>query len=597
MDLPILPTSQDHRLTASLDRAIPAGGLLRLRASGTHSLRAIDAVDIVVAGTSCEQVQRFDPAAMREDFGWFILHLPVVTVTAPRRLSPGDTVELDLTIRSFAPAKAPGGPVQKSAPYAGLGWTYTLVTAEDLDAGPDAWEPVATRHVFDLVAGACARYEANLRPGDVLAIQSFDAALNPVCPAGGTATVDGSEYPLDTTRPVTLIPCRHDRAEVTVAGRPIVCSARPVGLEEAPVFFGEFHWHTDFSGDGQRDMAEALGSARDELCLDFAGPSDHLGYEGIVFHDRTIDDQQAICDRFNEPGRFAIVPTYERSEREGHVNIVADSWDTLRTVAHNTDQSAYPAHRFPLDIITGACPAGKAIMIPHHPNMDSHAREGVVYPEDGRPFWCRMDWGPTPELKATRLVEIHQSRGSCESESPDPAWHGDVGGYGSSAQTALARGYRLGFVAGTDNHCGWPTRKPEGWCGLTAVLADDLSTQAVFAALHARRCYATTGVRIVADYRFNDHPMGSELCLEPGAGRRFTIMVRGTAPLAAVQIVSCGAVLADLPVDTASPDFDGSWTDERPGRPLRDCYYYVRIRQSDGHCAWLSPVWVDLPSG
>ena len=42
------------------------------------------------------------------------------------------------------------------------------------------------------------------------------------------------------------------------------------------------------------------------------------------------------------------------------------------------------------------------------------------------------------------------------------------------------------------------------------------------------------------------------------------------------------------------PDFDVTWMDDRPGRPLRDVSYYVRVRQVDGHCAWLSPFWVDL---
>jgi hypothetical protein len=90
--------------------------------------------------------------------------------------------------------------------------------------------------------------------------------------------------------------------------------------------------------------------------------------------------------------------------------------------------------------------------------------------------------------------------------------------------------------------------------------------------------------------------MGSEVVQAPGEPRIFEILVRGTAPLACVQVVSCGAVLADLPVEPESPDLDVTWTDERPGRPLGDVYYYVRARQVDGHCIWLSPIWFDLPA-
>jgi hypothetical protein len=42
-------------------------------------------------------------------------------------------------------------------------------------------------------------------------------------------------------------------------------------------------------------------------------------------------------------------------------------------------------------------------------------------------------------------------------------------------------------------------------------------------------------------------------------------------------------------------DFEAEWVDERPGRPLEDAWYYVRARQTDGHCAWLSRFRVDLP--
>jgi hypothetical protein len=98
----------------------------------------------------------------------------------------------------------------------------------------------------------------------------------------------------------------------------------------------------------------------------------------------------------------------------------------------------------------------------------------------------------------------------------------------------------------------------------------------------------------VADATLNGQPLGSELQLAPDAPRAFRIRVHGTAPLVAVQLISMGAVLADLPVDGDSPDLELTWSDDRPGRPLEDVYYYVRARQADGHCAWLSPWWVDL---
>jgi hypothetical protein len=58
-------------------------------------------------------------------------------------------------------------------------------------------------------------------------------------------------------------------------------------------------------------------------------------------------------------------------------------------------------------------------------------------------------------------------------------------------------------------------------------------------------------------------------------------------------VISWDCVAGDIAVDRDSPDLDATWVDERPGRPMSGVYYYVRIRQQDGHCAWLSPWWFD----
>jgi hypothetical protein len=252
---------------------------------------------------------------------------------------------------------------------------------------------------------------------------------------------------------------------------------------------------------------------------------------------------------------------------------------------------------YPLEILSALCPEGRAMIVPHHTNMDSSVRAGVVH-KDGRPFWCAMHWPlATPLMRqGVRLVEMVQNRGAFEAEAPDPLWRAAWGGFGGSVQTALLRGHRLGFVGGTDNHTGWPTRLSgvAGYGGLTGIQAPCLDSASLFTSLYARRCYATSGARIVADATLNGYPMGSELTLAPAAQRTFRVRVYGTAPLDAVQIVSSGVVLADLPLEAGSSDFDGEWEDLRPGRPLQDVVYYVRARQADGHCAWLSPFWVDL---
>jgi len=75
-------------------------------------------------------------------------------------------------------------------------------------------------------------------------------------------------------------------------------------------------------------------------------------------------------------------------------------------------------------------------------------------------------------------------------------------------QSFLAEGYRLGAIASTDDHLGYPGAYREG---LAAVLAPELTREAIFAALRARRTYAVSGDRILLDYRLNGHVMGQEL--------------------------------------------------------------------------------------
>jgi len=155
------------------------------------------------------------------------------------------------------------------------------------------------------------------------------------------------------------------------------------------------------------------------------------------------------------------------------------------------------------------------------------------------------------------------------------------------------RGYKMGFTGGTDNHQGWPTRAGEGFVGVTAVIADTLTSDDIYEGLYNRRCYATTGERIIADATLNGYPIGSEIYLSPLEKRNFTVKICGTAPITDVEIIHQGFVLHKFSVPENTMDFYGEYTDDRPGRPLRGIYYYVRARQSDGGCAWLSPFFVE----
>lgn len=79
---------------------------------------------------------------------------------------------------------------------------------------------------------------------------------------------------------------------------------------------------------------------------------------------------------------------------------------------------------------------------------------------------------------------------------------------------ALERGYRLGFIGSSGSPQGRPGASWPGGGdhvargGLTCVYASDRSRDAIWQALRARRCYATSGPRILLDVQADGHLMG-----------------------------------------------------------------------------------------
>lgn len=124
---------------------------------------------------------------------------------------------------------------------------------------------------------------------------------------------------------------------------------------------------------------------------------------------------------------------------------------------------------------------------------------------------CNLDWHH-PELE--RLIEV----GS--------AW----GQFHWVYAEALARGYRLGASANSDEHqgrCGGgvPATAVFGSRGgLTGVLAEQFSRQGVGKALRARHTFATTGERTYALLRSGDSVMGDVMAYSDSARLNYRLL-------------------------------------------------------------------------
>ena len=142
---------------------------------------------------------------------------------------------------------------------------------------------------------------------------------------------------------------------------------------------------------------------------------------------------------------------------------------------------------------------------------------------------------------------------------------------------ALARGYKLGFIASSDH--------ASTHLSYACVWATGPSREELFEGLRSRRTYAATD-KIILDVRMGDAVMGEE-CAAPETPE-LTIHVRGTAPIEEIQIIRNREVIfRDSPnrqnVETTFRD------DSYSGGTA---YYYVRIRQTDNNMAWGSPIWI-----
>jgi hypothetical protein len=197
------------------------------------------------------------------------------------------------------------------------------------------------------------------------------------------------------------------------------------------------------------------------------------------------------------------------------------------------------------------------------------------------------DWDRTIR---DRCIEIWSRWGQNEQGGPH------------SAQEALRMGHRLGFMASTDNQFAQPGNGPFGvndGAACAGVFAPELSREAIFDAMDQRRCYGTTGEKMLVNMTLEDRPMGSVLD-DFGGDRDFRCVVAGTERLQSVELIRNNEVIATLEPDALTltatisdqEPLDGVWLE--PSQEMTDpfAFYYLRITQVDGHQAWTSPIWV-----
>lgn len=355
------------------------------------------------------------------------------------------------------------------------------------------------------------------------------------------------------------------------------------------ILWGSLHGHTEMS-DGVGSLERYLSYMRDECALDFAATADHDHLEGTP--DELWSITQETVARFNDPGLFTVFLGYEwaRWRKLGYGDRNVYYLNDHRPMFRSED-GHYP---HPQELFA-ALEHEEALIIPHHPAHPGNHND-----------WRFHD----PEKE--RLVEIYSIWGCSERDSsgqsgcmsePHTGWQ--PSGF---VQRALSLGWRVGFTADGDDHTGHPgdmTIRPRGQTGgLTAVYAEENTREAIWDALRKRRCYATTGERMILDFSLDGNPMGSEINIssnpERANGRTLKVRVFGTAPIQRIDIVR-----NNVDVHTVTPaelDSEFEWTDTdsledvnlapTEHSPVPFTFYYLRVTQENGQVGWASPIWV-----
>ncbi|MBN1552998.1 CehA/McbA family metallohydrolase [bacterium] len=311
-------------------------------------------------------------------------------------------------------------------------------------------------------------------------------------------------------------------------------------------YFGFLHAHCKLS-DGSGSALEAYAYARDQAKLDFFSLTDHG--EMLLYWPWQHKWQKLVnaANDTYQPGKFVSFWGFEwSSPLFGHINVINSS-DYTNTYGTVLLTNLY-------DWI------GKQ---PHAFGIFNHPGD---YDDLGLEFYHLAN---NPSA-VNQMVGIENWNGS---QSFDKYYYnGSWTNEYSFLDVGNRNGWRLGALGAQDNHQkDWGTQNQFR----TAVLATELTREALIDAYQNRRFYATEDSDLFLDVRCSGYPIGAELS---GVEPTFFISASDKSgdAFSQARLYKNGDCIQSQEVSGSA--FTTTLSDPSPGN---NAYYYVIIRQQD----------------
>ena len=296
---------------------------------------------------------------------------------------------------------------------------------------------------------------------------------------------------------------------------------------EYQLFWGDLHNHNAV-GYAKGSLERTYDIARSHL--DFLAFTPHAQWHDMPVMPNNAHDKwvkgfavlreqwpkvQKMAAAYNQPGKFASFLAYEwHSSFFGDYCVYyPDDNRPLSYFDHVRDLQKYARE-------------AKATIIPHH----------LAYKQGWRGAnWEFLDPSVSP------VLEIYSEHGLAERDRgpQDYITHSNGGRWTrNTLRAALKKGFKVGVIASSDDHLGYPGAWGEGMAG---IYAKDLSRKSLLDAMWARRTIAITGDRIGLVAKLNGGWMGSSLPFT--ADREIEVVAAGQDEVERVDVIKNDRVI------------------------------------------------------